>query len=87
MTATMVWENQSRSCITVNQVGTEAETESIFVMQPFLLYYQSLPKDQSDYSYGRWAIVFVLFKYVTGFEALELFITVVEGQNSKFSFV
>lgn len=60
-------------------MGTEAETESIFVMQPFLLYYQSLPKDQSDYSYGRWAIVFVLFKYVTEFEALELFITVVEG--------
>ena len=87
MTATMVWENQSRSCITVNQVGTEAEMESIFVKQPFLLYYQSLPKDQSDYSYGRSAIVFVLFKYVTEFEALHLFITVAEGQNSKFSLV
>lgn len=53
--------------------------ESIFVMQPFLPYYQSLPEDQSDYSYGCWAIVFVLFKYVTEFEALELCITVVEG--------
>lgn len=82
----MVWENQSRSCITVNQVGTEEEMESIFVMQPVLLYYQSFPKDQSDQSYGRWAIVFVLFKNVTELEALDLFITVVEGQNSKFSF-
>lgn len=87
MTTTMVQENQSRSCIIVNQVGTETEMESIFYNAAIFTLLPVLPEDQSDYSYGHWAIVFVPLKNITEFEALDLFITVVDRQNSKFSFV
>lgn len=49
------------------------------VVQQFVLYYQFLYDDQSGYAYCHQAIVFVPFKYVTKFEALDLFIPVVDG--------
>lgn len=57
MTTMMVQENQSRSCIMVNQVEAETEMASIcYNVAISTFFYQSLHENQSSYSCDHWPL-------------------------------